>query len=67
MKRAAVVTATVALVMLMASPALALPGSDGAGRAFGMHHAEHAQEMGGFSGEMNPGMHRGFSGWMHEG
>lgn len=67
MKRIAVMAATVALLLLTASPALALPGNDGAGRAFGVHHAEHAQEMGGFDAEMNPGMHRGFSGWMHEG
>ncbi|MHB1135317.1 MAG: hypothetical protein ACYCXR_03475 [Coriobacteriia bacterium] len=67
MKRIAVVTAAVALLLLTASPALALPGAGGAGLAFGTHHAEHAQEMSGFDGEMNPGMHQGFSGWMHEG
>lgn len=66
MKRIAFVMTTAALLVLMASPALALPGNDGAGRAFGMHHAEHAR-AGELGGEMNPGMHRGFSGWMHEG
>lgn len=56
------VTATV-LVLAFAAPAFAT-GADGAGRSFGLHHATHAREMGGFTGEMNPGvMHRGFSGW----
>jgi hypothetical protein len=55
----------VLVLALMGGLAVAQPnGSDGAGRAFGEHHAWHAQEMG-FSGEMNPGMHQGFAGF-HE-
>lgn len=56
----------VALVLMvaLASPAFAATGADGAGRAFGEHHSTHAKEMGGFTGDMNPGvMHQGFSGW----
>ena len=52
-----------ALLLALAVPAFAT-GAGGAGREFGKHHATHATEMGGFSGTMNPGMHRGFSGWM---
>ena len=53
------------LVLALAAPAFAATGADGAGRDFGLHHAAHAQEMGGFTGEMNPGvLHNGFSGWM---
>lgn len=53
------------LVLAFASQAFAATGGGGAGREFGLHHATHAQEMGGFTGEMNPGVeHRGFSGWM---
>lgn len=52
------------LVLAVAVPAFAVSGADGAGRDFGTHHATHARDMGGFDGEMNPGvMHRGFSGW----
>lgn len=52
-----------ALLLALAAPAFAA-GADGAGREFGRHHAAHATEMGGFTGEMNPGvMHAGFSGW----
>ena len=52
------------IVLSIAAPVIAVPpGSGGAGVAFGLHHAEMAQE-GGFSGEMNPGVHhQGFSGW----
>lgn len=54
------------LLLALASPAMAANASDGAGAAFGRHHATHAQEMGGFSGDHNPGVHhRGFSGWHH--
>ncbi|MHB8792570.1 MAG: hypothetical protein ACYC6O_04445 [Thermoleophilia bacterium] len=54
----------VVLMLALASPALAVTGADGAGRAFGEHHSTHAKEMGGFTGVMNPGvMHQGFSGW----
>ncbi|MDF1523232.1 MAG: hypothetical protein P1P87_10480 [Trueperaceae bacterium] len=60
-------TSTIAFVLALAlaAPALASSG-DHTGYAYGQHHAAHAQEMGGFTGTMNPGvMHRGFSGW-HE-
>lgn len=44
--------------------ALAVPAFAADGRAFGEHHASHAQEMTGFTAEMNPGvMHTGFAGW----
>lgn len=60
MKKSIVMFAlTIVLTMAAASPALAATGAD-----FGAHHAEHARDMGGFSAEMNPGMHQGFSGWM---
>ncbi|PKQ20483.1 MAG: hypothetical protein CVT66_04930 [Actinobacteria bacterium HGW-Actinobacteria-6] len=51
------------LALSVAAPALAATGAGGAGLDFGVHHSTHAQDMGGFSAEMNPGMHRGFSGW----
>lgn len=35
----------------------------GGGADFGAHVAQHARAHGGFSGECNPGMHRGFVGW----
>ena len=54
----------VALSLVMTAPAFAT-GADSAGYEYGQHHADHAREMGGFTGTMNPGvMHRGFSGWM---
>lgn len=53
-----------ALTLALAAPALAATGAGGAGRDYGQHIAAHAQEMGGFTGNMNPGvMHQGFSGW----
>lgn len=53
-----------ALTSALAAPALAATGAGGAGRDYGQHIAAHAQEMGGFTGNMNPGvMHQGFSGW----
>ena len=52
------------LVLALAVPAFAADGSGGAGQEFGLHHADMAQEMGGFTGTDNPGVHhRGFSGW----
>jgi len=63
MKKITVFVVAVVLALGLAAPAFAA-GADGAGRAFGQHHASHAQEMGGFTGTMNPGvMHKGFSGW----
>lgn len=57
--------AALLVVLALAVPALAVTtGAGGAGREYGQHHAMHAQEMGGFTGEMNPGyVHQGFSGW----
>jgi len=58
-KKLAVFALTVVLALSVAAPAFAATGLD-----FGQHHATHAQEMGGFTGTMNPGvMHQGFSGW----
>jgi len=63
MSRIVVFALAVVLALGVAAPAFAV-GADGAGRDFGQHHANHAQEMGGFTGTMNPGaMHKGFSGW----
>jgi hypothetical protein len=65
MRRIFTLVAILALTLVLAAPALAATGAGGAGRDYGQHHAEHARTMGGFSGEMNPGvMHQGFSGWM---
>lgn len=64
MTRVAVAFLAVALMFAMVVPAYAVDGSGGAGAAFGQHHAEHAQTMGGFTGVENPGVtHQGFSGW----
>ncbi len=63
MKTLSVFVLAVVLALALAAPAFAATGADGAGRTFGQHHAEHARNMGGFSGTMNPGMHKGFSGW----
>lgn len=63
MKKLATFAAAVVVVLALASPAFAT-GAGGAGQEFGQHHAGHAQESGGFTGTMNPGvMHLGFSGW----
>ena len=48
------------LALLVAASPVAAAGS---GADFGAWVAHHATTMGGFSGEHNPGMHRGFSGW----
>jgi len=65
MTRILLITALVLLLALtFASSAFAATGADGAGQTFGLHHATHAQEAGGFTGDMNPGVvHKGFSGW----
>lgn len=63
MRRVSLVVIVIVLALAFAVPAFAT-GADGAGAAYGQHHATHAQEMGGFSGTENPGvMHQGFSGW----
>ena len=48
------------LALLVAASPVAAAGS---GADFGACVAHHATTMGGFSGDHNPGMHRGFSGW----
>ena len=60
MKRLALVALTLSVTMVFAaaSPAFAATGAE-----FGAHHAVHAIEMGGFSADMNPGVHQGFAGW----
>lgn len=60
MRKFALVAAMAALALSVAAPAFAV-GSDGAGREFGQHHASHARDDGGFTGDMNPGKHQGFS------
>lgn len=61
MKRLTIVGVALMIALLGAVPAFA----GGAGRDFGTHHANHAQEMTGFTGTMNPGvMHTGFAGWV---
>lgn len=63
MTRISIFVLSAVLALAVAAPAFAT-GAGGAGRDFGQHHATHAQEMGGFTAEMNPGvMHQGFSGW----
>lgn len=66
MNRLIVFMILVVLMLSLAAPAFAVNGSGGAGREFGAHHAEHARTMGGFTGDENPGMHRGFAGWIPE-
>lgn len=51
------------LVLVFTATALALtPANDGAGQDFGQRHAACAQ-AGMLGQDMNPGMHRGVSGW----
>ena len=66
MTRLAVLVSAVVLALAFAAPAFAVNGSGGAGLDFGTHHATHAQEMTGFTGTENPGMHTGFAGWTGE-
>jgi hypothetical protein len=66
MKRLAVTILAAAGLLVVPAGALAANASDGAGRDYGQHHAAHAQ-AGHIGADMNPGHHRGFSGWMmHE-
>jgi hypothetical protein len=60
-KMLAAVTVCAAFVV---APAVAgaAPVTRGAGAAYGEHVSTHARDIGGFSGHMNPGDHRGFSG-----
>ena len=66
MKTIAVTIIAAAGLLLVPAGALAADASDGAGQAYGQHHAGMAEE-GALGADMNPGMHRGFPGWMmHE-
>jgi len=62
LKKIVVSVLAAATLLIMPSAALATNGSDGAGQAFGQHHADMAQ-AGMLGSDMNPGMHQGFSGW----
>lgn len=62
MKKIVVSVLAAAALLVVPSAALATTASDGAGQAFGQHHAGMAQ-AGMLSGDMNPGMHEGLSGW----
>lgn len=53
-------TAVVALVLTLVA---ATPVAAADGAAYGACVAHHATTAGGFSGDHNPGMHRGFAGW----
>ena len=65
MKKLLISTFAFVLSLGVAAPAIANAASN-TGFDYAQHHASHAQKMGGFTGEMNPGVvHRGFSGW-HE-
>ncbi len=64
----ATIVAVMVLALLVAAPVFAATpdatGANGAGQAFGEHHAGMAQDMGGFTGTDNPGVHhQGFSDW----
>lgn len=51
-----------AVVLLLATPTIAQAQPAQAGPGFGQHVSQCAQTMG-FSGDHNPGMHRGLSDW----
>lgn len=60
-KRLTILAATVAALAVPAAPALAsAPAPAG---SFGQHVAGCAHQMGGFTGDHNPGMHDGAAGW----
>ena len=63
MKTLAITIIAAAGLLLVPAGALAANASDGAGKAYGQHHAAMAQ-AGTIGADMNPGHHRGFSGWM---
>ena len=58
-----IILAIVLMLALSATALAATPANNGAGQAFGLHHAECAQ-AGMLGADMNPGKHRGMSGWM---
>lgn len=57
--RLALAAGALVALLIGASPVAAA----GTGADFGACVAHHAKVMGGFSGDHNPWMHRGFSGW----
>ncbi len=62
MRKLVTMLALTVVLAMSAAPAFAATG-----REFGRHHAEHATEMGGFTGGHNPGVdHRGYSDWTME-
>jgi hypothetical protein len=61
-RRLIIVAATVTVLSIPAAAALADPPA-GAGGTFGQHVAACAHTMNGFTGDHNPGMHHGASGW----
>jgi hypothetical protein len=61
--RLAVVAMTAIAFSLPAAAAAPAEPPTGAGGGFGQHVAGCAQTMRGFTGEHNPGMHHGASGW----
>ena len=63
MIRRSLVAAAVGALVLLPSAAGAAPPTSGAGADYGHHIAAHARAEGGFSGQMNPGDHRGFAGF----
>ncbi len=63
MKTLAITIIAAAGLLLVPTGALAANAADGAGMEFGQHHAMMAQN-GELGADMNPGHHRGFSGWM---
>ena len=61
-KMLAAVAVGIAFVLLP-TVAGAAPVTGGAGAGYGEHVSNHARAGQGFSGEMNPGDHRGFAGF----
>jgi hypothetical protein len=61
-KKLAITVLAAAALLVAPSAAFAATGANGAGAAFGQHHAAMAQN-GELGADMNPGMHQGFAGW----
>jgi len=62
-KKMLVAVTVCAAFVLIPTAAGAAPVTGGAGAAYGEHVSTHARGEGGFSGQMNPGDHHGFSGF----
>lgn len=62
MIRSLTLAVPVALMVALSTPAIAQAQPTTPEANFG-HHASHCAHTMGFSGEHNPGMHRGLSGW----